>query len=111
MENRVGRAFLNKLLSENQQKELRRLEGPNNVWTGFQICRHFRMKPDPLPKPETEEMHRLLWIWKAKREKIHYAHKSLDDCECLSEADDLDSWLAFVDKEFLPTLNLPEDFS
>lgn len=67
MEPYVARAFLNKLLSESERKDLRRLEESQQTGRylqGFEICRRYNLKPDPLTDHDIAKMDTLLWKWK-----------------------------------------------
>lgn len=81
MEPYVARAFLNRLLSDDERRRLREAEGRLQLepkmraryLQGFEICRLFHLKPDPLPEADTERMSRLLWIWNRQWEQKYHA--------------------------------------
>jgi hypothetical protein len=66
MEPYVARAFLNKLLSEGERADLRKFEEQmqGRYLQGFEICRRYNLKLDPLPEADIQRMDLLLWKWK-----------------------------------------------
>jgi hypothetical protein len=102
MEHLVALAFLNKLSDFEKDDSLReKIKGAiMQGHPGSQICRVWGIKPDTLAEKDTDEMQRLLVIWRMKRDAPHLAHSTLEVCQCTGEKEDIAAWLNFANQEF-----------
>lgn len=81
MEPLIARAFLTLILDRPQIAELRALERnlpAGRYLQGFEICRHFRLKPDPITDSREQLMMQLLWDWR-KENAISSREDTIND--------------------------------
>ena len=112
MEPFVARAFLNKLLSEDERKSLRDYEVwlqnkpnmQNRYLTGSEICRRFHLKPDPLTEDDVDRMELLVWKWK-ERYSTRYDEAAKVSGDKPPEIftdwfDEFDNWIQFAEENY-----------
>lgn len=120
METMSARAFLHKLLSESERKELFQIEKnfpPGRYWQGFEICRHFHLKPEPLDEAEVQQMDAL---WRDYRKTILWKKQALENlkhdkecqphCKCTTDLEEIYEWQTWALMHFagsVPVLAAP----
>lgn len=96
MEPFVARAFLSKLLSEGEKKDLKAHE----IWlrdrylTGSEICRRYNLKPEPLPESDISRMDTLLWQWRRTQAGLFDQLRQADGDEAIAFDVNGEQWLA-----------------
>src|ERR1017187_8322863 len=83
METFVARALINRLLNESEIKRLKEFEEDlqtkldsagrhqrGRYLAGFEVCRLFNLKPNPVLDADSQRMHSLYWIWRQKQDEI-----------------------------------------
>jgi len=112
----VARALINRLLSDNERKSLKKVEKDlqtqldsaghhqrGRFLAGFEVCRLFHLKPDPVPETESDRMQSLLWIWKKKKDAEFDADR--EHYEGLAnEYERLLDWLDYAEQEYAPPM-------
>lgn len=94
MEPLIARGILSLMLTTEQNKELKDIEKvlPNGRYLqGFEVCRHFRLKPEPLDSSREQAMLTLLWDWR----KINARFE---------KDDNIHDWMDYVKKEWIEPL-------
>lgn len=96
MEPLIARAFLTLLLTPDQIAELKCIENglPHGRYLqGFEICRYFALKPDPLDEFREKQMLNLLWEWR-KENAIS------------NREDNIHDWMDFVASKWVEPLSM-----
>lgn len=101
----VARAFLNKLLNEDERKDLKAFEKTlpeGHYLTSSELCRRYRLKPDPLPEEDTDRMELLLWKWNKRWEARYDAANDGKAPPVIYENHEaeLADWLAFAEENY-----------
>jgi hypothetical protein len=102
MKNYVARAFLNKLLNDAERKDLRNYErGRERYLVGFEICRRYSLKPEPLVESQMMAMDALYYKYTDMLEKAHNEQhanpeaktaEEVPECPCPVGLDALYAW-------------------
>lgn len=111
----TARAFLMRMLNQDQKDQLRKHESTlprGRYLQGFEICKAFKLKPNTLNEDAVASMERLLTGFIKNKEYKHLnKHRISDDisevveCDCKTDNEALYEWEEFADRMFEDSLD------